>query len=293
MRPAPPSCYCAQVPSLDAIFVGDMQATLSVERLVGREDNVAVRMRIRRELARIDTRNVVFLGDLVARPSVEAFRELDPCLASLRDRGIPCAAAVGNHDLWVSPRRGYGELERRGLVRPGVSWQALDIADLRVILLDSNRWALGAKRWAEQARWLDEEVGRAESDPLVRATIFVSHHPPWTNSAITSDHEARLLAQLEAFHAARKTRVWISGHVHAYERFVMRGKTLMVSGSSGAPRVPLLTGTRIRHTSLATVPRPSPFGWLELRAGAHEATLTLRAFTELAEAATDFDSIAF
>jgi hypothetical protein len=50
------------VPSLDTTFVGDMQAPLSVERLVGREDNDAVRMRIRHEVAR----NVVFLEDLVA-----------------------------------------------------------------------------------------------------------------------------------------------------------------------------------------------------------------------------------
>ncbi len=262
----------------DAILVGDLQSTLLIERLVGREDNRAARARVLHALARIEARTVVFLGDLVARQSAQNWAGLDVCLAALRARGVRIAAAVGNHDLWLIPGRGYRALAARGLIPAEAPWQRLDVGNVRVFLLDSNRWALGGKRWQAQVRWLEAELDLAERDTTVRAALVVSHHPPWTNSRVANDSEARLAPFLRAFHRCAKAQVWLSGHVHAYERFAVRGKTLVVSGSGGAPRMRLRTGPRARHVDLAGIGAPSPFGWLELSVRAATATRALRGF---------------
>lgn len=278
---------------LDVVFVGDTQSTLSVERLVGREDNTSARTRLLRELGSVDASNVVFLGDLVARQTAKNWSVLDPCLEALCQRDVRVAAAVGNHDLMLSPARGYAALAARRLTGPRVTWQRLDVSSLRIFVLDSNRWAMGRTRWSEQALWLARELAHADEDPEVRATVLVSHHPPWTNSTVTGDEQAMLAPWLTAFRASCKTRVWLSGHVHAYERFSMREKTLVVAGSSGAPRVALRVGRRARHEDLAKVPAPSPFGWLELRTSPSEAELTFRGFSTLTGDRETFDRLRF
>jgi hypothetical protein len=40
----------------------------------------------------------------------------------------------------------------------------------------------------------------------------------------------------------------ISGHVHSYERFDRAGKSFLVAGGGGGPRVRLREGSRRRHT---------------------------------------------
>ena len=47
---------------------------------------------------------------------------------------------------------------------------------------------------------------------------------------------------LPPFFRARKTLALLSGHVHGYERFEVRGKAFIVSGGGGGPRVSYLTG---------------------------------------------------
>jgi hypothetical protein len=49
------------------------------------------------------------------------------------------------------------------------------------------------------------------------------------------------------FVQANKTLAMISGHIHSYERFSRAGKTFLVTGGGGGPRVKLATGQRRRH----------------------------------------------
>lgn len=275
-----------------AIFVGDTQATLLLERLIGREDNSAERARLLGLVAELDAEAAIFLGDLVARQSAGAWRIVDACLARLGARGVRLAACAGNHDLFPLAWRGYDDLARRGLLGPA-SWQRVALGDLRVLALDSNRRALGDGLWGEQLAWFRAELADAERDAAVRGVVVASHHPPWTNSALAGDAAPLLGPLLDAFYGAGKARTWLSGHVHAYERFASRGKHLVVAGSASAPRMRLLTGDRARHPTLARVPAPSPFGWLELTVAAGEATLAHRGFRHLRAPCETFDVVTF
>jgi hypothetical protein len=46
----------------------------------------------------------------------------------------------------------------------------------------------------------------------------------------------------------------VSGHVHSYERFEQAGKTFLVSGGGGGPRVRLFAERRRRHPDLYRAP---------------------------------------
>jgi hypothetical protein len=118
---------------------------------------------------------------------------------------------------------------------------------LRLVFLDSNRRFLPSALWSEQAEWYEEEIARAEGDPQTRGTLVLVHHPPYTNSSVTSDERHVQRSFVPAFQAARKTMAMLSGHVHSYERFGRGGKAYLVTGGGGGPRIRLETGARQRH----------------------------------------------
>ena len=275
-----------------AIVVGDTQATLLVERLVGREHCPHVRRRLFRELAHEDGELALFLGDVVAYDAPHHWQRIDPLLDRLRARGVALAAAVGNHDVFPVPRRGMASLARRGLVPPHRTYQERDVGHVRCVVLDSNRRVLGERAWAHQVAWLGERVTAAEASADVRALVFVTHHPPWTNSLRATDSESTLLPFVEALERSTKASVWLSGHVHAYERFAFGTKTLVVSGSTGSPRMRLLEGAEARHVDRAGLGSPGPFAWLRVHVAKDHAHAALVGFFDEREEARVLDTFA-
>ena len=106
---------------------------------------------------------------------------------------------------------------------------------------------MSAAQWQSQLAWLREALGRFDADPSTRGVLVFLHHPPFTNSRVTSDtmHVQRDL--LGPFQQSEKTMAMISGHVHSYERFERSGKVFLVTGGGGGPRVSLAEGPRRRH----------------------------------------------
>ncbi len=113
--------------------------------------------------------------------------------------------------------------------------------------LDSNRRFLSSALWEEQTNVYEEEIARADRETETRGTLVLLHHPPYTNSSVTSDelHVQRFF--VPPFQRARKTLAMLSGHVHSYERYERGGKTFVVTGGGGGPRIRLETGARQRH----------------------------------------------
>jgi hypothetical protein len=68
----------------------------------------------------------------------------------------------------------------------------------------------------------------------------------------------------------------VTGHAHAYERFEECGRTFVVSGGGGGPRVELLSGAEARHRDLHTAGSPRPFHYLLVEQDASGARVTVR-----------------
>ena len=226
--------------------VGDLQPTSRLE--VWRESNALERELLVDAVRRAAPDFVVLLGDAVfCGSSAAAWDAFDRVCRPLRDADLPVLPILGNHEYWVSPAAGlkrffgrFPDLGRR-------HWYARRYGPLGLVFLDSNRRWLSRRQWSEQREWLGRALADFDADASVRGVVVFVHHPPYTNSTVTSDelHVQRDL--VPSFDAAAKTVAMIAGHVHSYERFARGGKTFLVAGGGGAPRVRLAVGGRRRH----------------------------------------------
>jgi len=227
--------------------VGDLQPTSGLE--VWRESNHAERKLIVREIARDSPDFVALLGDLVFCGSSEAaWSEFDRLCAPLRSEKVLTMPVLGNHEYWLSRRPALANFFARFPHLEGRHWYAVRYGPLGLVFLDSNVHWLSPPRWRDQLAWYERQLAAFESDPAVRGVLVLLHHPPFTNSRVTSDtlHVQKEIVPL--FQLAEKTLAMLSGHVHSYERFERGGKTFLVTGGGGGPRAPLAEGRRRRHT---------------------------------------------
>lgn len=246
--PDPPTFSAALAPPRTGRFaiVSDLQRTSRLE--VWRESNREERAIILAAIAREEPELVLMLGDLVfCGSSASDWKEFDALAAPIREAKIPVLAVPGNHEYWVSPQAGVRNFQSRFPLLQQRPWHAVSWGPLRLLMLDSNRRFLSSARWEEQARWYEEEIARLDRESETRGAVVLVHHPPYTNSSVTSDELHVQRAFVPPFQAARKTLAMLSGHVHSYERYVRGGKTFLVTGGGGGPRIRLETGPRQRH----------------------------------------------
>jgi 3',5'-cyclic AMP phosphodiesterase CpdA len=227
-------------------IASDFQRTSRAE--IWRESNEEERAIILAAIAREEPELVLMLGDLVfCGSSASDWKDFDALAAPIRRAEIPVLAVPGNHEYWVSPRAGLRKFHARFPLLEQRRWHARSWGPLRLLLLDSNRRFLSSALWVEQTRWYADEIARADRDSKTRGTIVLVHHPPYTNSSVTSDELHVQRSFVPAFQGARKTLAMLSGHVHSYERYERGGKAFLVTGGGGGPRIRLETGSRQRH----------------------------------------------
>jgi len=139
--------------------------------------------------------------------------------------------AIGNHDAGAAAGTRHLEdifaLPPAPLDRPlGAAWYSFDVADVHVVMLDSNRYDDDA-----QLAWLDADLAAARARH-VRAIFAVCHHGPWSRGL----HLGNDLAREKYVPVLEKHRVAVifSGHDHFYQRGRVGGLTYVVSGGGGA-----------------------------------------------------------
>jgi len=226
--------------------VGDLQRTSRAE--VWRESNDRERERLLRAIAAEAPDFVALLGDLVFRGSSAAeWSRFDSLAAPLREARIPVLPVLGNHEYWLSRGPALANYFARFPHLKPHRWHATRYGPLAIVALDSNLQFLPPAVWKEQRLWFEAELAREDADPSVRGVLLLVHHPPYTNSTVTSDELHVQRAFVPAFEGARKTMAMLSGHVHSYERFLRRGKAYIVTGGGGGPRVRLAAERRRRH----------------------------------------------
>jgi hypothetical protein len=185
-------------------------------------------------------------------------------------------ALLGNHDYWGGEDHALANAAARFPQLGQKRWYLRALGRLALVLLDSNEPQLGKSRWEEQRDWYRRTLAALDGDPAVSGVLVLAHHPPYTNSRTTGDEKHVQRAFLPAFFAARKTLAFVTGHAHAYERFEERGRTFVVSGGGGGPRVTLLAGADARHRDLHSAGSPRPFHYLLVEQDVSGARITVR-----------------
>jgi Icc-related predicted phosphoesterase len=235
-----PAKSCAWMKDLNPktiAIVGDVQRTSLAElSFMGRGQYDAERELILKAIAADKPDLLVMLGDQVVTGDDEAqWTYFDECMADVNAQSIPVHSILGNHD--------YGENKSRCLRNYGERFPHLEgsvhnlvrMGSLAMISVNTNFDMLSSSQIRNQegdyAKWITE----LDQDPSVRGVIVASHHPPYTNSDLGMNSEVEEMFA-KPFLSASKTRLYLSGHVHSYERFIAGDKTFVISGGGGGPR---------------------------------------------------------
>jgi hypothetical protein len=110
-----------------------------------------------------------------------------------------------------------------------------------IILLNSNFTKLSSSDILKQKGWLLETLAKLDADPAVADVIVTCHHAPYTNSKIVGSSVPVQVNFVPAFIQSKKSRLFITGHAHAFEHFLKEGKDFLTIGGGGGIHQPLNT----------------------------------------------------
>jgi 3',5'-cyclic AMP phosphodiesterase CpdA len=224
--------------------IGDQQRTSRYE--IWRERKGAHADVVRDMLAgRPDA--LVLLGDMVfdgADDDDWAFFDL--LMEPVAEARIPVYPIYGNHEYLRSSRAAERNVRLRF---PSVrsTWYTVTMDSVTFVMINTNHNRLTQQMRHAQKRWYDSTLQALEKDPSSRCVVVCGHHPPFTNSMNVSDNMFVREEFVPAFLRHSKAQVWLSGHSHAFEHFVVQGRRFIVAGGGGAPRHKLMADDELRH----------------------------------------------
>lgn len=226
------------------VFLSDTQSPLWFETLrLAKDDNELATSKILNAISGDPSCGAVFhLGDLTALGSFNSYwNDFDVKTEALRDAEIPLYPAFGNHEYMPFARGGKANMLRRFPFMER-SWYERKIGPAVIVMLNSNFSSLPESEQRDQLRWYSQTLNDLDSDSTVSIVLVGCHHPPYTNSTIVNPSEEVQHYFVPPFIQARKAKVFLSGHSHAFEHFKIEGKEFLVLGGAGGLLHPLLQG---------------------------------------------------
>ncbi len=231
----PPHAFQQHVPThaVTIAVIGDQQRTSPFE--VWRETN-SIHGQLVRQVVRAKPSALVLLGDQVFKgDNQDDWKFYDRMMRPVQRAQIPVFPLLGNHE--------YFGIDRVMMVNMSLRFPAMTyryyvvvIDSIAFIMLDTNFDEYHRDSTASMRRWYVERLQELTADPAVRCIVTCGHHPPYTNSSIVMPDRIQQEYFVPIFLRSPKARLWLSGHVHAYEHFRHGNVHFIVSGGGGGPR---------------------------------------------------------
>ncbi|HWR59379.1 MAG TPA: metallophosphoesterase [Thermodesulfovibrionales bacterium] len=234
------------------IFISDTQSPMKIETLwLKYTDNDKATARLFAEIVSEKGADAVFhLGDIVAvGSSSKEWETAGKHLLKLKEAGLPFYPIPGNHEYMFFPDEGM-EYFHKGFPELSRTWYTVRDGPLAIVLLNSNFSQITNEELSNQRLWYEEQLRKLDNDPSVRAVIVATHHPPYTNSKIVQASSEVQKEFVPLFSKYRKSRLFISGHAHAFEHFREQGKDFLVIGGGGGLLHPLRTGSEQKRRGI-------------------------------------------
>lgn len=285
--------YCAE--SVDThrariVVVGDLQRTGPVE--VWRERNDMRRARLVRQMAADAPDAVVLLGDMVWwGASSEEWAYFDAVMRPVQDLHVPVFPVLGNHEYYGDDETAMEHVRRRFPDMCHDHYVRI-VDSVAIVLLNTNFDEMSEREVRNERRWFAHMLRQLDADPAIMHVVVAGHHPPYTNSTVVTDDRILRRAFVPLFTRADKTALWLAGHAHTYERFMVDGKHFIVSGGGGGPRQEVrLASEGARHTDLYDGPTVRPLHYLILERRGVDLYCTMRPLDADAGRMSEYDVV--
>ena len=236
-------------------FLADTQAPMWIEALfLKQRNNVKATQAIFRDILQRHPETLYWLGDVVVLGyKNSAWPLVDTFLTNCEEAGITVRAIMGNHDVMGRPKKGQRNFQRR--FPDHVPTGYAHVTDgVGVVLLNSNFSTLTLEQQQEQQTFYENTLNAYNNDPTIRAIIVTTHYAPYSNSRLVGSSKPVQQRFVEPYLASAKAKLFITGHAHAYEKFVVRGKTFLVIGGGGGLKQPLHTPPKYDDQALTYKP---------------------------------------
>jgi Icc-related predicted phosphoesterase len=218
--------------SVQFILVGDAQMRSGFE--FWREQNATAVKAVLEQVAQEHPAFACFLGDNVFfGSSSNGWSTFDSLTRPIRDREIPMISVMGNHDYYGSTSTSRANFFRHFPLLKNRSWNSIIVQSVAFILLDSNFGDLTNAENLSQWEWYRQTLKELDQDSAIANIIVACHHAPYTNSTVVNDNPEVQRLFVKPFMQSAKTRLFVTGHCHAYEHFKMGNKHFVVSGGCG------------------------------------------------------------
>jgi UDP-2,3-diacylglucosamine pyrophosphatase LpxH len=221
-------------------FVSDTQEPMWIEDVfLQSNQNTKATNLIFNEVINQKPTDLFILGDVVALGHKEKkWKAMDDYLQRCRQEGIKVSALLGNHDVMSKSKKGEQKFQQRfsDQVRTGFTKVTDSIA---VIMLNSNFKKLSQKDIEAQQAWLKTELLKLDANSSIKAIVISCHHAPYSNSKIVGSSEPVQKYFVSLFLKSTKSKLFITGHSHAFEHFKKEGKDFLVIGGGGGIHQPL------------------------------------------------------
>jgi len=282
------------VPVIRIVIVGDTQRILPIERVAFlRETNDAGRIAVGKAVLSEPSDVLVHLGDLVgAVGSAADWVRFDAIYAPGVLTAKHLRVCRGNHDcggLLMGNPRVFNQRYPESLQ----TLQVRDVASCRLLLLDTNASHMTMAQWQAQRDAFATQLHLSDADPDVRSVVVFGHHSPFTNGRWHPPAPEVYEGFVGPFLQSKKTRLFFSGHVHGYERFLIEGRHFVVAGGGGGARFAHLHGKKQRQRAELDLPDPNPLHYVVVEIDDANFKCVTRGLTETGTFATidEFSSL--
>jgi hypothetical protein len=224
-------------------FASDTQAPMFVETLLLKSTNNREATKLLfQDIRRRQPELFFHLGDVVNLGySQRQWNLVDPFLERMKEDGIELHAIMGNHEVMGKPVTGERMFQQRFPSHKRTGY-LVRYEELAVVMLNSNFSNLSLAEQDQQVSWFQFTLHQLDADSSVQAVIACCHHSPFTNSRIVKPSVAVQKQFVPVFQASKKGQLFLSGHAHAFEHFLVGGKDFMVIGGGGGLKQPLRKG---------------------------------------------------
>jgi hypothetical protein len=212
--------------------------------------NARGRKAIFQKILEIRPMAVVHLGDQISMGSQNStWHDVDQFVKSLNEQGIGFSPIPGNHEYLLSSKAGIAHFTSR---YPGanLTGYSREYGNVAVVLVNSNFSELSENERQGQLRWYRKTLEDYENKPSIDFVVVGCHHPPYTNSRIVGISKEIRDDYLAEFYQAKKCKLFVSGHAHAYEHFKINGKDFLVIGGGGGIQHPLRIGEKAEYKDI-------------------------------------------